>query len=80
MNVQVVATCNIVDRFWRAKGARTALAFCRAPRRVHTRRMPLAEDAGELSDLNNTEPSHSNASALYPHTLTIVPFLACATC
>ena len=42
--------------------------------------MPLAEDAGELSELNstvlypNTRPrSDSNATALYPHTLTSGP-------
>ena len=47
---------------------------------MHTRRMPLAEDASELNDLNstvlypNTRPrSDSNATALYPHTLTSGP-------
>ena len=66
-----LAGCVIGYKYSQAKGARTAL--CRDPRRVHTRRMPLAEDAGELSDLSNTEPSHSNASALYSHTLTSGP-------
>ena len=63
-----------------SKGARTALGFRPSARRVHTRRMPLAEDAAELNDLNstvlypNTRPrSDSNATALYPHTLTSGP-------
>ena len=43
------------------------------------RRMPLAGDVGENIDLANSEPSHSNAivlsnaTALYPHTLTSGP-------
>ena len=56
------------------------LSLRRAPTRVHTRRMPLAEDAGELNDLNstvlypNTRPrSDSNATALHPYTLTSGP-------
>ena len=43
------------------------------------RRMPLAEDEGDNIDLANSEPSRSNATvlsnatALYPHTLTSGP-------
>ena len=68
----------LTDVIQKAPGQR--LASGRAPTRVHTRRMPLAEDAGELNDLNstvlypNTRPrSDSNATALHPHTLTSGP-------